>query len=446
MIPNLKHRKTKMKILIIGQCTLHWGRMEFGNIGNYYIIEPFIRELHLAFPESEIRTTFQMSKRFCDSENITVIPMELYYGWNNDELTKTQQELAISEKYKLTGQLDKSTPYIQAVEWADLVIDFSGDIWGDNANFLGADRFMVGLLKDQIAMNLGKKVVMLAGSPGPFTDKKTKDLAKKVYQQFDLVTNREPISKDLLEKDGFDVTKTQSLACPAFLFEPAKGNAIKSLLNDEGLSRINRDKPIVGFILCGWNFEDSPFDKWPRKDSEYVIFAEAIEFLTEILGVKVCLMSHSNGFEVPVTDFKLNHGRDYPIIKQLERVISDRGISKDIFSLNGIYDAWQTKAIIGSFDMLVSGRVHAAVAGLSQNIPTVIIDYGHEPKAHKLLGFATVAGAQDYIADPSSSNSLKEIIKKCWGNKVDYKEQLEKRIPKVKEEAKMNFKLLNELM
>ena len=26
-----------MNILVIGQGTLHWGRLEFGNIGNYYI-------------------------------------------------------------------------------------------------------------------------------------------------------------------------------------------------------------------------------------------------------------------------------------------------------------------------------------------------------------------------------------------------------------------------
>ena len=32
-------------------------------------------------------------------------------------------------------------------------------------------------------------------------------------------------------------------------------------------------------------------------------------------------------------------------------------------------------------------RIHGAVAALSQSVPTVIIDYGHEPKAHKLIGF-----------------------------------------------------------
>jgi colanic acid/amylovoran biosynthesis protein len=47
-----------MTIFVIGQCTIHWGRMEFGNIGNYYIAEPLFRELHRVFPEATIKTTF----------------------------------------------------------------------------------------------------------------------------------------------------------------------------------------------------------------------------------------------------------------------------------------------------------------------------------------------------------------------------------------------------
>ena len=434
-----------MNILIIGQCTLHWGRMEFGNIGNYYIIEPFMRELHAVFPFSTIRTTMQMSQRFCDAERVEVVPMEFYYGWKENELASVEQELAISESYKSTGKLDSTTPYIETVMWADLVIDFSGDIWGDNANFVGQDRFKIGLLKDQIAINLGKKTVMLAGSPGPFSDDETKLLAKKVYQQFDLVTNREPISTELLNGDRFDISKTQSLACPGFLFEPATDLEVEKLLESEGLAKADRKKPIVGFILCGWNFETGPFDKCPRDDSEYIKFAEAVEFITEILGAQVYLMSHSNGFDIPPAPFVLKHGRDYPVTKQLEKVIKERGIAKDFITLNGVYDTWQTKAIVGSFDMLVSGRVHAAVAGLSQSVPTVIIDYGHEPKAHKLMGFATVAGAQEYVADPSNKNDLKLKIEKCWGSKEAYKDHLNQHIPKVKLMSKKNFELLKEL-
>ncbi|CAB0151206.1 hypothetical protein PSI9734_01619 [Pseudidiomarina piscicola] len=435
-----------MNILVIGQCTLHWGRMEFGNIGNFYIMEPFFRELHKTFDNAKIKTTMQFSDRFQSDEKVESLPLEHYYAWRDNELELVQREIEISEGFKSTGALSETTLFLDAVQWADLVIDFSGDIWGDNANFLGQDRFEVGLLKDQVVKNLGKPLVMLAGSPGPFTNERTKELAKSVYKQFDLVTNREPISTDLLESWGFDVSRTHSLACPAFMFEPASGDKVKKLLAKEGLDKVARTKPVVGFILCGWNFESGPFDKWPRGDEEYTVFAEAVEYITETLGASVCLMSHSNGFDVPPAPFELKHGRDYPIMKQLEHVLMERAISKDFFMLNDVYDAWETKAIVASFDMLVSGRIHAAVAGLSQHVPTVIIDYGHEPKAHKLMGFATVAGAQEYVSDPCDVNDLKEKVAKCWGNLDDYRARLIVDIPKVHELGRKNFKLAKDVL
>lgn len=434
-----------MNILVIGQCTLHWGRMEFGNIGNYYIIEPFMRELHKAFPDSIIKTTMQMSERFCKTEKVSVLGMDLYYGWN-DDLRLAKKELMIAQKYKESNELIEKTAYIEEVLNTDLVIDFSGDIWGDNADFLGDDRFLVGLIKDRVAQLLGKKVVMLAGSPGPFSNSELLNFAKEVYAAFDLVTNRESISVQLMKEQGFDVSKTQSLGCPAFLFEPASESEVNNVLREEGLIKQKRDKPIVGFILCGWNFETGPFDKVNRDDLDFINFAKSVEHLTEELGVSVCLMSHSNGFDIPPAAFNLKHGRDYLITKKLEQVLLDRGISKDFFTLNGIYDPWITKSIIKNFDMVVSGRVHAAVAALSQSVPTVIIDYGHEPKAHKLMGFATVALVQDYVANPCSFDDLKQKITNCFVQKQQYKSHLDKRIPKVKDLARKNFELLKGVM
>ncbi|MDP5191098.1 polysaccharide pyruvyl transferase family protein [Rheinheimera baltica] len=430
-----------MNILVIGQCTLHWGRMEFGNIGNYYIMEPFFRELHKAFPGADVKTTMQMSARFCTAENLSVLPLDCYYNWREIELELAKEELDIAKDYCVSGKLRQHTPYLDAVLWADLVIDFSGDIWGDNANFLGKDRFAVGLYKDLIAQTLGKKVVMLAGSPGPFSDEATLALAKQVYAGFDLVTNREPVSITLMEPLGFDVSKTHSLACPAFMFEPASGPQMDAMLAAEKLSKTGRNKPIAGFILCGWNFEKGPFDLWPRDDADYEKFAQTIEYMTEELGLEVCLMSHSNGFDVPPATFTLKHGRDYPVTKQLENVLRKRGISTNFFTLDGVYDTWQTKAIIGSFDLLVSGRVHAAVSGLSQQVPTVIIDYGHEPKAHKLLGFATVAGAEQFVADPANLADLQDKVCMCWQNRDEIVAMLGQRIPQVHEQARKSFTL-----
>ena len=435
-----------MKILVIGQCTLHWGRMEFGNIGNFYIMEPFFRELHQNFPRATIRTTMQMSDRFCREEIVERLPLEIYYAWRENELELVQKEIEISEIIKSIGYSEETTDYIEAVKWADIIIEFSGDMWGDNANFLGKDRFKVGLLKDLVAQNLGKPTVMLAGSPGPFSDPETIKLAQRVYSQFDLVTNREPISTKVLSELSFDTSRTVSLACPAFLFEPANTMQMKELLKSKGLSKKQRERPVVGFILCGWNFEKGPFDLWPRDDLHYRAFAESVEMISEKLGCTVCLMSHSNGFDIPPKPFELKHGRDYPLAKQLKSVIEHRGIAQNVFCLDGVYDAWQTKAIIGSFDMLVSGRIHAAVAGLSQSVPTVIIDYGHEPKAHKLLGFAAVAGVTEYVANPSDPNDLNKKINACWIERKQIKEFLDGHMPAVFEIARENFMMLRALI
>ena len=432
-----------MKILIIGQCTLHWGRMEFGNIGNYYIIEPFIRLLHETFPNAEIKTTFQMSERFCKSENIKLLPIELYYGWEND-LQKATEELELAIEFERTGKLPKSTKYIDEVKTADLVIDCSGDMWGDNADFLGKDRFFVGLCKDRVAQIFAKKTVMLAGSPGPFNDEKNLVFAKEVLSKFDLVTNREFISKGLLEKYGFDVSRTESLACPSFLFKPADISRIISL--NQISNMINSKRPKIGFVICGWNFLNGPFDKWPRDDQDYLVFAEAIERFSNDIDADIYLMSHSNGFPIPPAEFKLLHGRDYPIIKQLQSLLKKRGIAKNIFSLDGVYDAWQTKAILGQFDMAVSGRVHAAVGAMSQSVPTVIIDYGHEPKAHKLKGFAEVAGQLKYVAQPDLPNDIYNKMIDVWNNRHNIKSSLEKRMQEVIFMAKENFLLLKDIM
>ena len=434
-----------IRVLIVGQTSLHWGRMEFGNIGNYYIIEPLIRGIHKAFTNVTIRTTLQLSNRFSKDEKLEVLPIELYYDFNlSSNLELANQEINLVENYLLTGKFNEYTKYIEEVINSDIVIDFSGDMWGDNANFLGDDRFEVGLIKILIAQKLGKKTVMLAGSPGPFNDSRTKSLAKIVYEGFTLVTNRDSISSSILEINGFDLSKTRVLPCPSFLFEPAKIDVFKEVFEKEAINL--EKKYVIGFVICGWNFNKGPFDLANRGDSEFEEFAKAIEFVSEVIDANVILFSHSNGFHIPPKEFKLIHGRDYILIKQLERIIHERGIAKNVITLNGVYSPWVIKAIISQFDMLVSGRVHAAVAGFSQNIPTVPIDYGHEPIAHKIRGFAKIVEQEKYVSNPNSSSDMIEKIGDCFRNMKIISKELESIIPIVKNQSKENFLLLSNIV
>lgn len=432
-----------MNIFIIGQSSLHWGRVEFGNIGNYYILEPAIRMLHQTFPKAKVKTTLQLSERFCLVEGVEVVPMEWYYGFSDNDLSIAEKEYQLALDFYNGQPLIETTPFIEAIQEADLVIDFSGDIWGDNADFLGENRFLVGLYKDRIAQLLGKKTVMMAGSPGPFNPGKNLDFAKEVFENFDIVTNRESYSRGILKQYGFNLTNLIDLSCPSFLFESEKDLNLKDI---HPLLNSDRTYKVIGVIACGWNFPTQSFDAIERTDAEFSFLVNPlVEFLKRNQNIKLCLMSHSNGFNVGEKPFKLLHGRDYEIIKQLERILADKGYKDNVFTLDGVYNSWKTKAIIGGFDMLISGRIHGAVAGLSQYVPTVIIDYGNGPQAHKLKGFAKEAGVLEYVANPNLPEDIFYKIQKCIQNLKIIREQLKVHIPEVKNKSKQNFNLLKSL-
>lgn len=432
-----------MKILVIGQCTLHWGRMEFGNIGNYYVIEPFFKELHRVFPEAEIFTTFQMSEQFCKDVDISCVPMDEYYGWKDDDLANAYRDYAIANIYNTTKKIVDHTRFVDNVLSSDIVIDYSGDIWGQNADLVGKNRFIIGLLKDRTAQLLGVPTVMLAGSPGPFTENETLPFAREVFANFKFVTNREPISKEVLDSFGFETSKVYSLACPAFIFEQDSQESIKSLIKGTVLD--NKMNPVIGFMLCGWNMLKGPFSRTDWKDDEYEVYVDLITTLIKKYNVDVCLMSHSNGFELP-PNFKPIHGRDYPMVKQLYNLLIETEVGGKITLLDDIYMPGQAKAIISNFDMVISGRVHGAIAALSQCIPTVIIDYGHEPKAHKLKGFSIVAGCEEFFADPSKKEELISKSCQCWEKRDQVREKLISQRPSIIKQVKKNFDLLKTIV
>lgn len=433
-----------MRILVIGQVSVHWGRVEYGNIGNYYITRTAFRELHRVFPNSEIVTTFQMTEEFSRKENVKVLPMALFYNWDENDVDNAYKELGIATYYSQSQILLEETPFIKEVLKSDLIVDFSGELWGDYAEPVGKNRFLVGLLKDRIAQLLGKKTVLLAGSQGPFTDNRTKEFAKIVFKNFNLVANREATSYDLLKKNGFDVEKVENYTDPAFLFEPISDAEMKNILENEKI--IHNTKKTVGYILCGFNMLEGPYDKEPRSDKEFIQFAESVEYIVNKLGARVCLMSHQNGFDLP-PNFKLINGRDFPYAKQLYDVIKQRGIIdiNDVFYIGRPYIPTELKGIIKHFDMFVSGRIHGFVAAVSQFVPTVIINRGFGGVSHRNIGFAKSVGLEDYIADPHYASDLIEKIEKCWNNRETIRNTLKVQIPKVQEKAHDCFNSLLKL-
>lgn len=424
-----------MKILVTGLCTLHWGRLQYGNVGNYYIIEPLFREIHRVFPQDEVLTTFQMTDEFIQKEKITTLPMEMYYSWREDELERARAEY---EAVLKNGDYDSD--YVKELKEIGLLINFSGDMWGDNAEHVGKDRFAVDLYKMRTAQLLGVKTILFAGTPGPFYDDKTRDFAKEVLKNFDLVVNREPTSSANLEKWNFDTSKVKDFACPAFLYVPEKREVVDKIIRDEHILEPSCKKT-VGFTIGGFNLPVGPYDMWPREEWQYNVFADIIEHIVMKLGARVLLISHTNGFELP-PNFKLINGRDYPILKQLQEIVLKRGNVKpeDVLCVENPHIPAITKGIVGTCDMMVTGRVHASVAAISQNVPTVFISYEKSfIPSTKMYGFASLVGLRDYVCEPADEEQIIKAVDRCWENLDEIRAQLEREIPKVQQKARDAF-------
>lgn len=434
-----------MKVLVTGLCTLHWGRLQYGNIGNYYIIEPLFRELHRVFENAEIITTFQMTDEFISKEKITVVPMNWYYAWEEDDVEKAQREYEIVCKTKKYKE-DDLTDYMNLIKTCDLLINVSGDMWGDNAEHVGKSRFLVDLYKMRVAQLMGIKTVLFAGTPGPFTDEKTREFAKEVYAHFDLVINREPTSTQNMEQWGFKSHNVKDYACPAFLYEPVL-DAVERDIVLTGIKKNERKN--IGFSVGGFNMPVGPYDMWPRDEKQYEVFAKVIEHIINDLNANVFLISHTNGFELP-PNFKLINGRDYPILKQLYEVVLKRKRivnPESLILLEGPYLPRITKCMIGQFDMMVTGRVHASVAAVSQYVPTVFMTYEKSwMPSTKMYGFSSLAGVGDLVCEPGDVEQILEKVDYCCSNLTKVKKILEENIPIVKQKAKAAFDDMRDLL
>lgn len=436
---NYREIKKKNTVFITGLTSTSRGGMEFHNLGNYVIVEPFFEELRKIFPDAELVTTLQLSRDFCERFNVVSRDEQRFwrYGLRTAKATLSDGFRVLLWKVLRLNILLKS-PLLNDLHSADLVIDFSGDIYGDNAKW---NKFLEGNARLFYALMLKRPVAMLIGSPGPFESYWRQWMAKRIIPKLDVVTNREPLSTAMLSYIGIKGTSIRTTACPSVLFKASTFTEGDCESDYDKIARSER--PVAGFILCGWNMPVGPYFKWPREDWEFQEFVKAIDYLIQNTEHRICIMSHQNGTD---EDGKLIKGVDHRLIERFIEHLGDRVDEDRVYPLKGLYDAGQSKAIISNFDVLISGRIHGAVQALSQSIPSVIIDYGHEPKPHKLAGFARMYGVDDYLVSPNERDSVVSGIAKLMKNKHRMKVDLDERVPIISMKAKENFEILKPLI
>lgn len=317
----------------------------------------------------------------------------------------------------------------------DLVLDMSSDMLNE---YYGTVYPIFSLFQLELILRCKKPVVVCPASIGPFKNRLLKRWVSSVLSKTDLVIAREETTLDFLKEVGVPEKKIYFAADLAFLFEPVAQSRSEEIVSSLGI--IRSDRPLIGVATSSeiYRYCFPEISEAQGKYDEYVkLMAEATDFIIERFDVDVIFIPH---FVFPD-----------------EFVKNDKIASKDIYSkvrnkervklLLDDYRADEVKGVIGLCDMLVSCRMHAAIAGTSSGVPTVALSFGH--KFHSVLG--KMLGQSKYIVKTDDAYStvlenLKQTVADAWVNRASIHEDLDRKRVIVKEKALSSFYKIKELL
>ncbi|NKB56015.1 MAG: hypothetical protein GKS00_06740 [Alphaproteobacteria bacterium] len=316
----------------------------------------------------------------------------------------------------------------KTIRHADLVISTGGDIFGKD--YGGFQNYLTPLIE---ARQASTPYVFLGHSIGPFEDEALRKMFKDIVASATLVTCRETRSLEyVIDNLGLPSDRVALVGDVAFLLRPASRKCADEILSEIGIAP---DEPRIAVSVSGGISQFSGLDK----DQHACRWAETLTVLAEQTGLRVIVIPHvwsgspdpSNNdmIEAKKVLSHLNHSR----VSLIERQCS----------------AMEYKAIIGTCEFLVAERMHAAIAGLSQHVPTVAISYSvkadgiigdlfiNEPESRK-----PILSISDYMKGPDSDIRLLEY----FNRRADLRAMLGENVPRMTKLAQTNFDLLEKIL
>lgn len=351
---------------------------------------------------------------------------------------------------------------------ADLIVDLSMDHMND---------VMGGILKVYehtrdllIGIILQKPVVMFAQSIGPYRGKFAALVAKIGLNHVSLITVREGNSLYWLKKIGVTKPPIYLTADPAFLLESGSEETIHNICSKFNINTSNR--PIIGIAVPEGNLLGAQtwrgYKKYLRSAFHFLNYCLPETFFWRIMALiqkhkfyrKLVKEGRNKILEdiAKVADYTVNELNATVIliphvllpegqgieedarttVKMIHNLVSNK---KTIIPIDGTYSAEDMKGIIGVCDVLVTMKMHAAIAAMSQTVPTIVI--GSHPK---FSGIMNTLGMTDWVCDKFIVEEITGKIRAALIEKEQIRQLLSSNMKNVLNKSMENGKLIKNLL
>jgi colanic acid/amylovoran biosynthesis protein len=342
--------------------------------------------------------------------------------------------IRLTRSNRLRQSLAAHNQSLQAVLEADIVADITG---GDSfSDIYGMLRFLQLTFLKLLILMLGKKLVLLPQTYGPFNRGISRLMARHVLSRASAIYSRDKACIDYVQ-DLLDCRNADNRIrfCPdvAFVLDtrvPAQGIP-------EELASIRANNNII----VGLNISGLLFGPDGTRDNQFglaVPYADCIMRIIKMLlsneKVTIILVPHvfsQNGAKLgkPHRTFAKAEAdwSDTMACRYIyERVCAD--YSRRIFMIEGRYDQAEIKYIIGMCDFFIGSRMHSCIAALSQGIPAVGLAY-----SKKFQGVFESVGVESLVADMrlQRQDEILAVISNAFKKREAIREHLHKVIPEI---------------
>jgi len=320
---------------------------------------------------------------------------------------------------KLRNKLISGNPCLKRLSESSIVASIAaGDSFSD---IYGLERFFYVSLPQILALFMGKRLVVLPQTIGPFHGKVARSVARYILRKADLIYSRDydgvESTRNLL---GLASSNKKIRFCydVGFILDPVRPRDMNLHLGDE----TGKERPVVGLNVSGLLYRGgySHNNMFALKLDYRVFIVDLIDFMIRKKNATVVLIPHVFG----------KHAEsDAVICEQMHASLKER-YNGQLLVANGTYNHNEIKHIIGLCDFFIGSRMHACIAALSQYIPTVSIAY-----SSKFIGVMQTIGVEGLVADPRmlGKEELLGIIDNAFEQRALLSGHLEKTIPHVRE-------------
>lgn len=235
-----------------------------------------------------------------------------------------------------------------------------------------------------LAQSLGKPVFIMPNSFGPFKGFAVEKMVKNVLSKCYLVTVRESISSEVLDK----INVKHSIFPDLGFFlekENRNANAITKLREErEGYKLVGITARPYRFPSC-----ENPEEKYEKYINDLVLFSKWL---------------YTNKYLPVFVDHTLSNNTHESDRAAIDKVCQNLDEENYAIISNDSYNCKDLKEIYSMFDYVIGTRFHSVIFSLSEKIPSIAVTYG----GNKGQGIMQDIGLEEF-AIPMNEFDYKKI-------------------------------------